>query len=192
MPLTIDHSWVSEMQQNGMLAKEDVLSAVGKNIITRALGVRENVEIDYRLIKVKPGDVFILCSDGLCGYAEDAEIFAVADKVRGNIDHIVEELIQLANDRGGSDNVTVIAIEVLQVTRSQTAEMDIVTLPAEGPELVKTEDEWLAKIEAAKAEMTAHNAKSKPGNLSIKLRLSLVFAVFVFLAGLLIYFSAGK
>lgn len=192
VPLTLDHSWVSEMQQNGLIAKEDVLSTVGKNIITRALGVRENVEIDYRLIKIKPGDIFVLCSDGLCGFADDDEIFAVANKVRSDLNRMVSDLIQLANDHGGSDNVTVIAIEVEEVTPSETEEMEVATLPAEPPELSQVEDQWLAKIDALKTEQSTSKLKSPSGNPASKFLLTLIFAVFAILAGVLIYFSAGK
>ncbi len=191
-PLTVDHSWVSEMQQNGLLAKQDSLSVVGKNIITRALGVRENIEIDYRLIKVKPGDIFILCSDGLCGFADDDEIFEAANKQREDMNRIVDDLIQMANDRGGSDNVTVIALEVSDVTPSQEQELEVFTLPAEPPEQLKAEDEWLQKITAFKTELSAKKASSPSRNPAGKFLLTLIFAVFVILAGLVIYFSTGK
>ena len=60
------------------VTKNEANSFVGKNVITRALGVKENVEADYRLMRIKPGDKFMLCSDGLCGFADDDEIFEVA------------------------------------------------------------------------------------------------------------------
>ena len=77
-----------------------------------ALGVRENVEVDYRLMHVNEGDIFILCSDGLCGYAEDEEIFRAADRHRTDLDAMADELIRLAYDRGGPDNITVAIVEV--------------------------------------------------------------------------------
>ncbi len=192
VPLTSDHSWVSEMQQNGLLTNDDSLSVVGKNVITRALGVRGNIEIDYRLIRVKPGDIFILCSDGLCGFADDDEIFDVAHKVRSDINRIVDDLIQLANDRGGSDNVTVIAIEVLEVTPSQAQEVEVFTFPEESSDQLAVEDEWLAKINAYKAEQSANKQRSPSGNPGSKFLLTLLFAVFVILAGVFIYLSTAK
>jgi len=87
-------------------------------VITRALGVREVVDIDCRIIKVRPGDQFILCSDGLCGFADDDEIFDVARQYKGNLSKTVDALIQLANDRGGSDNVTVAAFEIVSAQES--------------------------------------------------------------------------
>ena len=191
-PLTKDHSWVSEMQQTHQLSEEEALSVVGKNVITRALGVRENVEIDYRLIKVKPGDIYILCSDGLCGFADDEDIFAVADKARSDVKCIVDDLVQLANDRGGADNVTVVAIEVKQTDGSQIPEVEVFTLPEESQELLADEDEWLTKVTTFKAERSQRQHKSQPGNPLSKFLLTILFVVFVILAGAFIYFQSIK
>jgi len=92
-PLTSDHSWVAEIQQQQNITEAEASKMVGKNVITRALGVRDTVEVDYRLIRVKPGDKFILCSDGLCGFADDDEIFSVAHKAREENERMVESLI---------------------------------------------------------------------------------------------------
>jgi len=191
-PLTKDHSWVSEMQENQQVSEEDALSVIGKNVITRALGVRENVEIDYRLIKVKPGDIIILCSDGLCGFADDDEIFGAVDRVRTDIKRIVDDLVQMANDRGGADNVTVIAIEVKQVDASQIPEMETFTLPGESQELLQVEDEWLAKVAAFEAEHPQQRSQAPSGKSSSKLLLTLIFVAFVIVACAFIYFQSTK
>lgn len=191
-PLTKDHSWVSEMQQNHQLSEEEALSVVGKNVITRALGVRENVEIDYRLIKVKPGDIYILCSDGLSGFVDDEDIFAVANKARSDINRIVDDLVQLANDRGGADNVTVAAIEVKQVDNSQIPEVEVFTLPEESQELMAAEDEWLTKVATFKAERSQRQQKPQAGSSLNKFLLTVIFVVFVVLAGAFIYFQSIK
>lgn len=191
-PLTKDHSWVSEMQQNHQLSEEEALSVVGKNVITRALGVRENVEIDYRLMKVKPGDIYILCSDGLSGFADDEDIFAVVDKVRSDVKRIVDDLVQLANDRGGADNVTVVVIEIKQVDSPQIPEVEVFTLPEESQELMAAEDEWLTKVTAFKAERSQRQQKSQAGSSLNKFLLTVIFVVFVVLAGAFIYFQSIK
>ena len=191
-PLTKDHSWVSEMQQNHHISEEEALSVVGKNVITRALGVRENVEIDYRLIKVKPGDIYILCSDGLSGFVDDEDIFAVANKARSDVNRIVDDLVQLANDRGGADNVTVAAIEVKQVDNSQIPEVEVFTLPEESQELMAAEDEWLTKVTTFKAERSQRQQKSQAGSSLNKFLLTVIFVVFVVLAGAFIYFQSIK
>jgi protein phosphatase len=191
-PLTKDHSWVSEMQQNHQLSEEEALSVVGKNVITRALGVRENVEIDYRLMKVKPGDIYILCSDGLSGFADDEDIFAVANKDRSDVKRIVDDLVQLANDRGGADNVTVVVIEIKQVDSPQIPEVEVFTLPEESQELMAANDEWLTKITAFKAERSQQQQKPQAGSSLNKFLLTVIFVVFVVLAGAFIYFQSIK
>lgn len=191
-PLTKDHSWVSEMQQNHQLSEEEALSVVGKNVITRALGVRENVEIDYRLMKVKPGDIYILCSDGLSGFADDEDIFAVANKARSDIKRIVDDLVQLANNRGGADNVTVVVIEIKQVDSPQIPEVEVFTLPEESQELMAAEDEWLTKVTAFKAERSQQQQKPQVGSSLNKFLLTVIFVVFVVLAGAFIYFQSIK
>ena len=145
-----------------------------------------------RLIRVKPGEIFILCSDGLCGFADDDEIFSVADKARADMNRLVDDLIQMANDRGGSDNVTVIAFEMPEVAPSQAPVVEVFTLPGESPELLKAEDEWLAKITAFEAEQSASKPESPAANPANKLVLGIIFAAFVILAVLVIYLSSGK
>jgi len=193
-PLTKDHSWVSEMLQNHSLTEQDALSVVGKNVITRALGVRESIEIDYRLVKVKPGDIYILCSDGLCGFADDDEIFNAVNRVRNDTKLIVNNLIQLANDRGGSDNVTVIAIEVGKVETSQVPEIEVFTLPEESHELLQAEDELLGKVNALKTELSQQQKKkSSAGNVSSsKFFLTMIFVIFVIVACVFIYLQNIK
>ncbi|MFH1373094.1 MAG: Stp1/IreP family PP2C-type Ser/Thr phosphatase [bacterium] len=189
-PLTRDHSWVSEMQANHNLSEKDATSFVGRNVITRALGVRETVEVDYRLVKVKPGEVYILCSDGLCGFADDDEIFAVADRARSDISRIVDNLVQLANDRGGSDNVTIIVIEIKQVGVSDIPEVEVFTLPEESVEELQAEDEWLARMAAFKTEQaqTQPPSRKPPG----RFLLTLIFAAFILLACVFVYFQTIK
>ncbi len=193
VPLTVDHSWVSEIQANQSISREEAESMVGKNVITRALGVREAVDVDYRLVRVRSGDIFVLCSDGLCGFAADDEIFDVAHQVRDNIDKIVDNLIRLANDRGGSDNVTVIAIEVQEAESSTLPEVDVFTQPAESAEVLSLEDQWLDKLAEAEKELESKPDQDSGGDSPNKLFLTLIFLVFIVVAGAVIYFtSAGR
>jgi serine/threonine protein phosphatase PrpC len=189
-PLTKDHSWIQEIQDSENISQNEASSFVGKNVITRALGVRANVEVDYRIVKVKPGDIFILCSDGLCGFADDNEIFEVARRSGRDIDKIVVDLVQMANDRGGQDNVTVIAIEVTDIFESPLPDVDVYTIREEDAEVLQAEDEWLAKIRAFKNNLPekkkAPAAKSESGGS--KLTVTLIFLVFIIIAALIIYF----
>jgi len=187
-PLTTDHSWVEEMQAAQQMTKEEAGSFVGKNVITRALGVRENVEIDCRLVKVKPGDMFMLCSDGLCGFADDDEIFAA---VRSHLEEpgkITDELVQMANDRGGADNVTVITLRVTEVADSPLPELDKFTQPAEPIELQKIEDGWVEELQSEIDKDTTEKVE-KIGRKPSRLPVVLIVIAFVIIATLIIYYA---
>ncbi|MEW6050475.1 MAG: Stp1/IreP family PP2C-type Ser/Thr phosphatase [Candidatus Zixiibacteriota bacterium] len=189
-PLTVDHSWVAEMQAQQNLSREEANALVGKNIILRALGVRENIEIDYRIIRLQPGDQFLLCSDGLCGYADDDEIFEIARPRRDNLEKMAEDLIQMANDRGGPDNVSVIIIEVLEVNKSVLPELEVMTFPSESPEALEAEDHWIDKILARQPTVTAE-IQSGTGSPR-PLLLAGIFCLFAAVAALIVYLVAFK
>lgn len=186
VPLTIDHSWLNEIQKSQQITIEEASTIVGKNIITRALGVREWVEVDYSAFKVKPGDVFVLCSDGLCGYSEDDEIHRVAVKYRENVDDIVDNLVRLALDRGAPDNVTVIAVEVVEVATTGLPATATATLPQETSATLGAEDRWLEKFEATPLPVTQRD--SKPNKAFI----IGMFALFAVISVLIIVFGQGK
>ncbi len=189
-PLTMDHSWIAEIQKSQNISEEEASSVVGKNVITRALGVRENVEVDYSLIKVKPGDKFLLCSDGLCGYADDEEIFASVDRADNKNEKIVENLIQMANDRGGADNVTIIVAEVVDVAESNLPEVEVFTLPTEDEDLLAAEDFWVEKINDFSSKKNADGTlDSSPPQ---KKSLILIFTLFIIAAAVVVYFATMK
>jgi len=185
-PLTRDHSWIAEVQATQGLSTEEASSFVGKNVITRALGVRNNVEVDYRIVKVRAGDKFILCSDGLCGFADDDEIFDVAIKYCDDPDKLTDALVQMANDRGGSDNVTVITIEVIEVDESPLPEIEVFTLSAENDNTLAAEDAWLAEIAESQAQVETD--EKKDGSGANKLVLLTIFLAFVIVAVLIIWY----
>ena len=191
-PLTRDHSWVAEIQETQKLTNEEANQLVGKNIITRALGVRENVEVDLRIAKVQAGDLFILCSDGLCGFADDEEIFAAANPVRNDIQKVTDTLIQMANDRGGNDNVTVVTLKIVETAESPLPELEAFTLPAESAAVLTAEDNWLDRIEqeAETAESGDEDtARSTAEKKTSPLLVISIFAAFAVIAALIIYLS---
>ena len=103
-----DHSFVNEQVKAGILTVEEARVSRFKNIITRSVGFEEEVLVDLMGLVAEPGDLFILCSDGLANLVEDEEIREVAHALP--FDEIPAALIELANDRGGDDNITVIAV----------------------------------------------------------------------------------
>ena len=106
--LTNDHSWVCEQVRLGLLTDEEAKRHPMRNIITRALGNREELEVDTTEEPVHPGDVFLLCSDGLNSMLGDGEIREILSSHRGDPEKACQALVDGANERGGEDNVTVV------------------------------------------------------------------------------------
>lgn len=108
--LSRDHSFVQEMVRLGGISAEDAKNHPDKNIITRAIGAREKVEIDFFEYRLKKGDIILMCTDGLSNMIEDEEIFRIVKSSRDVVE-AVERLVEKANDNGGSDNIGVIVAE---------------------------------------------------------------------------------
>ena len=105
--LSKDHSMVEEMVRLGGLTEEEATHHPDKNIITRAIGVKQKVEPDFFEYRLKGGDIILMCSDGLTNMVDDDEIFQIVKSAR-DIVEAVESLIQRANENGGSDNIGVV------------------------------------------------------------------------------------
>ena len=110
--LTADHSLANEYVQMGVLAQEDVEFFAYKNVITRACGLADDVEVDVQFNDFAQDDLFILCSDGLTDMVSDAEIQALIEEY-SDLDVLCEELVAAANDNGGNDNITLILAQVI-------------------------------------------------------------------------------
>jgi protein phosphatase len=109
--LTNDHSWVFEQVQAGMLTEEEAEKHPLRNVITRALGGALQVSPDASEVASKPGDVYLLCSDGLTGMLPEEEILRVVNENSDDLERACQELIDRANERGGLDNVTAILVK---------------------------------------------------------------------------------
>src|SRR3954470_19085429 len=105
--LTNDHSLVAELERTGQISPEAAEHHPQKSIITRALGPEPDVEVDTYTITGKPGDLYMLCSDGLTGMISDDEVSSI---LRGSetLEEAAEALIRAANQSGGKDNITVV------------------------------------------------------------------------------------
>ena len=108
--ITQDHSLVQEMVDNGYLSQEEALISTSRNLITRALGIAPEVEVDVTTEDLDQDDVFLLCSDGLTDLVSNAEILETIMSLRDNMDDAAKRLIELANEKGGTDNISVILI----------------------------------------------------------------------------------
>lgn len=107
--ITKDHSLVEEMVRLGEVDKSQAREHPVKNIITRAIGATETVEVDFFEVDLNPADIVLLCSDGLTNMVEDEEIYAIL-KEGDNLEEQVDTLVKTANINGGRDNITVMII----------------------------------------------------------------------------------
>jgi serine/threonine protein phosphatase PrpC len=109
--LTQDHTWVNEQVVAGFLSKEQARTHPLKNVVTRALGGESDVLVDVREVEVLPGDLFLLCSDGLTGMLSDPDITERLSSGR-SLHEICRTLVNDSNARGGIDNVTVVLLAI--------------------------------------------------------------------------------
>jgi len=110
--LTRDHSLLQEQIDSGMITKEMARRSQNKNLVTRAVGIEPEVEPDVGTFEVKEGDMFLLCSDGLNDMVEDEDIHLTLTSLCSNLSLAATQLVQMANDNGGRDNISVILIRV--------------------------------------------------------------------------------
>ncbi len=111
--LTEDHTLISAQLKAGTITREQALTSQYRNVITRAVGIQESVQVDTLLVDMVPGDMFILCSDGLHGYLEDEEVVPLVKSV--GFGDLPKKFINVANERGGKDNITSVVLSVKEV-----------------------------------------------------------------------------
>lgn len=111
--LTQDHSWVNEQIKAGLITQEEARNHRLRNVVTRALGGPQEPTVDIDEEPFQPGDLFMLCTDGLTGPVEDAEILDIILKHPDNLEKAARDLIEKAKERGGPDNITLILIQCL-------------------------------------------------------------------------------
>ncbi len=109
--LTSDHSWVNEQIQSGIISAEQARSHPLRNVVTRALGGRVDLQVDMQAREMEPGDILLLCSDGLTSMISDEEIERVVRGAGGDVKRAASELVEAANAHGGEDNITVLLIK---------------------------------------------------------------------------------
>jgi PPM family protein phosphatase len=111
-PVTEDHSLVAELVRSGDLTRDQAAEHPQKNLITRALGADEEVEVDTAVLPVEAGDRFLLCSDGLSDMIPETRIGEILAEAPGDPEKPARSLVSAALDAGGADNVTVIVVDV--------------------------------------------------------------------------------
>jgi protein phosphatase len=111
--LTLDHSLLQELVDRGFYSEEEAQRSTNRNYVTRALGVEPTVDVEVQEYDVLPDDIYLLCSDGLCDMVEDEDIHLTISTFNASLDVVGQQLVQLSNDHGGRDNISVMLAQVL-------------------------------------------------------------------------------
>jgi len=112
--VTRDHSLLQEQIDSGLITPEQAKTAQHRNLVTKALGIDPVVEPEIREYRTAPGDIYLLCSDGLCDMVSDEDIGMALEALGANLELAAQQLVQMANDNGGRDNVSVILVRILR------------------------------------------------------------------------------
>jgi serine/threonine protein phosphatase PrpC len=110
--VTRDHSLLQEQIDSGLLTREAAKRSQNKNLVTRALGIEPAVEAEIRTYPVQEGDIYLICSDGLNDMVADEDIEMTLEALGANLQLAAGQLVQMANDNGGRDNISVVLIKV--------------------------------------------------------------------------------
>jgi serine/threonine protein phosphatase PrpC len=141
--LTEDHSLVAELVRSGKLSPEEADAHPQRSVITRTVGTDPDVDVDTFSVEALPGDVFMICSDGLTTMVDDDAILALVEKNRADLDRAAKALVDAANKGGGEDNITIVLFEI--VDGAAAAGEDTQTLPA--VEEPAADEETLSELE---------------------------------------------
>jgi protein phosphatase len=122
--MTMDHSLLQELVDRGFYSQAEAQRATNKNYVTRALGVEPTVDVELHEQPVQKGDFFVLCSDGLSDMVEDDDIHLTMSTFSASLETVAKQLIQLSNDNGGRDNVSVVLAQVVDSFAARTGVVD--------------------------------------------------------------------
>ncbi|MCC6548200.1 Stp1/IreP family PP2C-type Ser/Thr phosphatase [Candidatus Sumerlaeota bacterium] len=111
--MTRDHSWVEEQLERGIITEEEAKNHRWKNVITRALGNKLDVEVEVKTHTIKSGDVYLLCSDGLSGMI-DKDVMEQVLVNMPDLEEAAQSLIRAANEAGGHDNISLVLVRMLE------------------------------------------------------------------------------
>lgn len=105
--MTVDHTLIQELVDRGLCSADQARTSLNRNLVTRALGIDSTVAVDIREEQVMPGDIYLLCSDGLNDMLEDATIEDILSRHQTDLSEASRKLVQQANESGGRDNISV-------------------------------------------------------------------------------------
>jgi hypothetical protein len=137
--LTEDHTLIQSQIKQGILTRDEASRSPFQHVITRAIGTQESVQVDTLVVDLLPGDRFLLCSDGLHGYLREGELPALLGGA-DTADRVCQRLVDLANERGGRDNITALVLRVGEAVQGEV-----------GPEEVEATLDSEARLAAVRA-----------------------------------------
>jgi serine/threonine protein phosphatase PrpC len=188
--LTEDHSLVGELVRSGRLSPEEAEDHPHRSVITRVLGTDPEVDVDSFSVTAKPGDLFMLCSDGLTSMVDDGRILELIEERAGDVQGMARALVDEANTNGGEDNITVILFQIASLD-------DTVEIPGAviAPEAAATADEdtldGLDRVPVVTAEAAAAPTPAAPAKgrrlLSWKVVVPLMLVVLAVVVGAAVY-----
>jgi PPM family protein phosphatase len=183
--LTTDHSLVAELVESGILTPEEAERHPQRSAITRALGTEPTVDVDAFTIEAAPGDLFLICSDGLSTMVAEEEVVSAIETAGRDPELAAAALVAAANARGGEDNVTTVLFEIVEgdtMTEEEPAEEEVASDPTQG-----LTDEHVTDGETGEAGVQRHGA-GKGGRLAALLFVAVALGVGV----LVLYWGATK
>jgi PPM family protein phosphatase len=200
--LTDDHSLVAELVRSGKVRADEAQMHPQRSVITRAVGTDPDVDVDTFPIEPRPGDVFLICSDGLTDMVDDATIRDTIERNRGDLDAAARALVGLANRSGGEDNITVVAFEIAEETVVAAAAEDDETqrLDAVADATAPDEEDTLSGIERVPAidtmvvpveELRTHPATPEPSRRWTARRVLAILLVVALLAAAAVLVAWG-
>lgn len=193
--LTEDHSKIQELLNSGKMTQADVKTAEIQSMITRALGTAPTVRVDYKAEIVKPGDIYVLCSDGLNGELADFTISDIVNLNKPNVENIAKELITAANNAGGKDNTTVISLYAKEESEEYAVVPDvyqeeIIISENEKTNQLSLEDSLIKKV-SKKVKVPVPKLAKKKNILKNPLVIALIL-VFVFVGIILLSLNLSQ
>jgi PPM family protein phosphatase len=148
--LTDDHSLVGELIRSGKLTREEAEVHPQRSVITRALGTDPSVDVDTFVVDARPGDIFLLCSDGLSGMVSDRAILEIVHDNRRDLQAAAKALVAAANRGGGDDNITVVVFALDGDDEGSTRPMEAIAPPS-SDESEPDDEDTLTGVEAPPA-----------------------------------------
>jgi PPM family protein phosphatase len=164
--LTEDHSLVNELLKTGKLSREEAETHPQRSVITRALGTDPDVDVDVFSVEARPGDLFLLCSDGLSTMIDADTISEIVERNRADLASAAHALIKAANDHGGEDNITAVLFELdgaLAATQEVPVAAAVEPAPEPAPGNGSEGDTVVVGAAEVTAALAAADAEAAPG-----------------------------